>query len=223
MSTKTDKSSTDAPRRTPRSKDAEALADLPEIEILDETPDVPDVPDVPNMPNIKDAPSSETGADSLASGEAGAEAPASSKRRPSVRLWSEIESEAETETEGVLTFDRSIVEEIAHREASKMAGIVHLSGGFMDGWMKNRAKGIKVEETTQESYTLRLNVFVEYGTSCPELFKSLQKNIAAVVKHHTGKSVERIDIHVAGIKDVAPVDEPDEDDGPFGEELGIGF
>ena len=204
MSAKTDKSSMDAPRRTSRSKEAKAPADLPEIEMLDETPDVPD---------IKDAPTSETEAD----------ATALTKRRPSVRLWSEIESETEGETEGVLTFDRSIVEEIAHREASKMAGIVNLSGGFMDGWMKNRAKGIKVEETAQESYTLRLNVFVEYGTSCPELFKSLQKNIAAVIKHHTGKSVERIDIHVAGIKDVAPADEPDEDDGPFGEELGIGF
>jgi uncharacterized alkaline shock family protein YloU len=133
--------------------------------------------------------------------------------------------ETTLESDANLSFDHSIVVDIAHREASKMGGVIEMSGGFMDGWMKSRSRGIKVEEIGQageSAYSLRLNVIVEFGTNCPDLCKKLRERIAKSVLHHTGRPARRIHIHVAGIKDPPQRDEH-EDEEPFAEEHGIGF
>lgn len=129
----------------------------------------------------------------------------------------------ESKAEGHLSFDHRIVTEIAHYEAHNIPGIVELSGSFMDGWMKGKSKGIKVEEHGEEAYTLRLNVIVEYGSNCEELFKAARDRISYAVKHMTGREVRRIDMHIAGIKDPARKEEHSEELEAIGEEHGIDF
>ena len=124
--------------------------------------------------------------------------------------------------QGRLTFDPSIVIEIAQHEARAMDEIIDLSGGFIDGWMKGRSKGIRVEET-DDAYTIRLNVIIRYGTNCPDLFQQLRERISTQIQLMTGKQVSTIDIHIAGVKD-SPGDESSDDlDHPIGEDIGINF
>lgn len=125
--------------------------------------------------------------------------------------------------EGHLTFDPNIVTEIVHREAQGIAGIIELSGSFIDGWMKGKSRGIRVEEHGEEAYTLRLNVIVEYGTNCPELVKLARERITEAILHMTGRQTRRIDIHIAGIKDRAHREEHAEEIHAIGEEHGIDF
>jgi uncharacterized alkaline shock family protein YloU len=129
----------------------------------------------------------------------------------------------ETAIDSNLTFDHGIIVEIARVEAAKMDGIVEMSGGFMDGWMRARSRGIKVEPVGNDSYSLRLNLIVKYGASCVEISNKLKKRIAETVKHTTGKTVEPIQIHIAGIKEVTQREDHEDPNDPFGEGDGIGF
>lgn len=129
----------------------------------------------------------------------------------------------ESKAEGHLTFDHSIVTEIAHREAQSIPGVVELSGSFIDGWMRGKSRGIKVEEHGEEAYTLKLNLIVEYGSNCAELFQITRNRISHAIKHMTGREVRRIDVHIAGIKSPSPKDEPPESFDSIGEEHGIDF
>ena len=123
---------------------------------------------------------------------------------------------------GSLTFDPSIAIEIAHHEARKMDEVLELSGGFIDGWMKGRSKGIKIEEA-DDAYSVRLNIIVKYGTNCPELANQLRERIENEIRHMTGREVRNVHIHIAGVK-AAPSGEPTDDlDHAIDEDYGINF
>ena len=178
-------------------------------DVENDTPENQDQDPTP-LPSKQEVPAPESEVSEETSSEESAKLPAVEK------------DDKDSDGQGQLTFDPSIAIEIAQHEARSMEEVIDLSGGFIDGWMKGRTKGVRVEES-DDSYSIRLNLVIRYGTNCPELFKQLRERISSQVLMMTGKPVSAINIHIAGIKETSDRETNEDLDHPIGEDFGINF
>ena len=150
----------------------------------------------------------------------------SPKKPHKADLAKKVEAEPVEPGEGKLTFDPSIVTEIAIREAQQITGIVQLTGSFMDDWVLRRGKGVSVaqiDEEGNEAYSLDLKISVEYGVDCVKLSTKVRDNIAKAIKKMTGRETRTINIHVTGLGHKEEPPSEHHEDEPVPEGTGIDF
>ena len=131
------------------------------------------------------------------------------------------------EGSGRLTFDPTIITEIAQREAKEIEGVAELTGSFIDGLRRGSSRGVAVTEVGEggeDAYDLTLRLSVEYGANCVAIAETIRERVADAVKRMTGRKVRRIDINVTGIA-VRREErgESPEEAGEMSEEHGIDF
>ncbi len=91
---------------------------------------------------------------------------------------------------------------IATNEISGVAGMSNsIAGGIAEIFSskKNPGKGVKVD-IKEENTVIHLYVIVEYGVRIPELAWEIQENVKNSVETMTGLTVEKVNIHIEGVR-----------------------
>ena len=109
----------------------------------------------------------------------------------------------ETEVNGI-KISEDVVSTIAGVAASEVAGVAGMSGGLVGGLSemlgkKNFSKGIKVD-VENNSTTIEIYIIVEYGVRIPDVAWEIQHKVKTAVEDMTGLKVEKVNIHVQGVK-----------------------
>ena len=97
-----------------------------------------------------------------------------------------------------------VVAIIAGIAANEVKGVAGMSGGLVGGiseilGKKNFAKGIKVE-VGDKIATIEIYIIVEYGVRIPDVAWEIQNKVKQSVEEMTGLSVQKVNIHVQGVK-----------------------
>ena len=109
----------------------------------------------------------------------------------------------ETEVNGI-KISEDVVSTIAGVAASEVAGVAGMSGGLVGGLSemlgkKNFSKGIKVD-VDNNTTTIEIYIIVEYGVRIPDVAWEIQHKVKTAVEDMTGLKVEKVNIHVQGVK-----------------------
>ena len=109
----------------------------------------------------------------------------------------------EIETNGNVNIADEVVTVIASLAAGEVKGVAGMSGGLAGGFAellgkKNLSKGVKLT-VAEKKVTLDLSVIVEYGAKIPEVAGEVQHAVKVAVQSMTGKPVNKVNVHVAGL------------------------
>ena len=102
--------------------------------------------------------------------------------------------------------DYGFVLALAEQVALTVDGVLELEGG----WTNRIANVLAREKHTSgiavavedNRLTLNLHVVVQYGVRIPEVSWNLQDRIKQAVEGETGKQIDKINILIAGVKEV---------------------
>lgn len=105
---------------------------------------------------------------------------------------------------GTVQIHNNVIATIAREAAVKIAGVVELSGGLVDGLAgmigkKSGDRGIRVEHE-DAAVALELHVVLEYGVRIPHVAWQIQTDVRSAVEKMTGKPVKAVNVVVQGVR-----------------------
>jgi uncharacterized alkaline shock family protein YloU len=105
---------------------------------------------------------------------------------------------------GAVQIHNHVIGTIARLAALKVAGVVEMSGNFVDGLAgmigkKAVDRGIHVE-VVDNSVVLELHVVLEFGVRIPQVAWQIQNEVRQAVEHMTGKSVKAVNVIVQTLR-----------------------
>lgn len=105
---------------------------------------------------------------------------------------------------GSVQIHNSVIAAIARVAATKIQGVVEMSGGLVDGLAgmigkKSSDRGIRVE-AQEHAVTIELHVILEYGVRIPHVAWQIQTDVRKAVEEMTGKPVKAVQVIVQGIR-----------------------
>ena len=107
---------------------------------------------------------------------------------------------------GIITIDPEVIAKYAGSVAVECFGIVGMAAVSMkDGLVKllkkeSLTKGIQVGISDENKITLNFHVVVAYGVSISAVTDNLISNVKYKVEEFTGKSVDKINIYIEGVR-----------------------
>lgn len=109
---------------------------------------------------------------------------------------------------GTVQIHNNVIATIAQLAVLKVAGVVGMSGGLVDGLAgmigkKGSDRGIRVE-MDGSSVVIEVFVVVEYGAQIPRVAWQIQSDVRQAVEQMTGKAVKAVQVSVEGVKIMAP-------------------
>ncbi|MFA6174412.1 MAG: Asp23/Gls24 family envelope stress response protein [Kiritimatiellales bacterium] len=136
----------------------------------------------------------------------------SDRNVPPSRNWPVPEEKSEDAGLGAVEIHNNVIAVIAHEAASRVPGVVELSGTFVDELAdiiskRPRDRGVRVDVDSENTIIVKLTAVLEYGVYIPEVCGKLQLEVRKSIEEMTGKRVQAVNISVQSIrrsvKDVA--------------------
>ena len=103
----------------------------------------------------------------------------------------------DAESAGIKISDE-VVATIAGMAASEVSGVANMSGGFVDGILGKKTKGVKVQVGEKET-TIDISLVVEYGARIPDVAWEVQNKVKTQVESMTGLKVVAVNVIVQGV------------------------
>lgn len=120
-----------------------------------------------------------------------------------------VEPEAlmEEETEaGTIRISESVISAVVRRYALEVQGVIRFATGRFAGGLGEmigkKASGVVVD-LEEDAVNISVSVVLEFGVRIPEVAAMVQEIIRSKVNELTGKHVNRVDVVVQDLEDVA--------------------
>jgi uncharacterized alkaline shock family protein YloU len=117
---------------------------------------------------------------------------------------------------GTVQIHNSVIAAIARVAALKVAGVLELSGGLVDGLAgmigkKSGDRGIRVE-FEENSVSLEMHVVIAFGVRIPHVAWQIQTEVRKAVEQMTGKPVKAVNVVIQSVRmpPAAPPSTPEE-------------
>jgi uncharacterized alkaline shock family protein YloU len=136
----------------------------------------------------------------------------SNRNVPPSRNWPIPEEKSDDAGLGTVRIHNNVIAVIAHEAASRVPGVVELSGTLVDEIVdmigkRSRDRGVRVAVESENTIVVELTAVLEYGVYIPEVCGKLQLEVRKSIEELTGKRVQAVNISVQSIrrsvKDVA--------------------
>jgi len=127
---------------------------------------------------------------------------------PFFRNWPIPEEKSEDAGLGAVEIHNNVIAVIAHEAASRVPGVVELSGTFVDELVdiigkRPRDRGVRVAIDSENTLIVKLTAVLEYGVYIPEVCGKLQLEVRKSIEEMTGKRVQAVNISVQSIRRTA--------------------
>jgi len=114
------------------------------------------------------------------------------------------------ENNGSIKISDEVIATISSVAVSEIDGVCGLMGSIagelaIKFGKKNINKGIKVV-TDDKGITIDISLIVKYGIRIPEIAWEVQENVKKAVEAMSGLTVEKVNVHVAGVEFEKSVD-----------------
>ena len=124
---------------------------------------------------------------------------------PPSRNWPIPEEKSEDAGLGAVEIHNNVIAVIAHEAASRVPGVVELSGTFVDELAdiigkRPRDRGVRVAVDSENAMVVKLTAVLEYGVYIPEVCGKLQLEVRKSIEEMTGKKVQAVNISVQSIR-----------------------
>lgn len=109
--------------------------------------------------------------------------------------------EQEEQHKSHLTYDDEVIKKIAALATTDVKGILGMSGNLFQGLQKtltgneNLTAGIQAD-IGEKQVAIDVSVYVEYGLSVPEIYRTAYQNVKANISQMTGLDVVEFNMHV---------------------------
>lgn len=105
---------------------------------------------------------------------------------------------------GTVQIHNSVIAAIARVAALKVAGVLELSGGLVDGLAgmigkKSGDRGIRVE-FEENSVSLEMHVVIAFGVRIPHVAWQIQTEVRKAVEQMTGKPVKAVNVVIQSVR-----------------------
>lgn len=105
---------------------------------------------------------------------------------------------------GTVQIHHNVIATIARMAVTKVAGVVEMSGGLVDGLAgmigkKGADRGIRVD-VQDNSVVIEVFVVVEYGVRIPHVAWEIQNEVRQAVEQMTGKAVKSVQVNIESVK-----------------------
>lgn len=107
---------------------------------------------------------------------------------------------------GEIKINHAVVASIVRLAALQIKGVAAVGGGLVDGiselFSKREAdaRGVRVSETSDESYSIELRIAILYGTEIGKTAYDVQLAVRKQVMAMTGKDVAKVDVIIEGVR-----------------------
>ena len=106
---------------------------------------------------------------------------------------------------GSVLIHNNVIAVITHEAASKVPGVVELSGTLVDELVdrfgkKTRDRGVRVAVESENRIVVELSVILEFGVHIPEVCGQLQQEVRRSIEKLTGKSVQAVNVSVQSLR-----------------------
>jgi uncharacterized alkaline shock family protein YloU len=121
------------------------------------------------------------------------------------RNWPVPEETSDNIDLGKLTIANNVYAVIAHEAASRVPGVVELSGTIVDeiaGMIGKRTndRGVRVAVESEHDVAIDLTAVLEYGVRIPEVCVKLQVEVLRSIEEITGNRVRAVNIVVQSVR-----------------------
>ncbi len=132
----------------------------------------------------------------------------SDRNVPPSRNWPVPEEKSEDAGLGAVEIHNNVIAVIAHEAASRVPGVVELSGTLVDELAdiigkRTRDRGVRVAVDSENTIIVKLTAVLEYGVYIPEVCGKLQLEVRKSIEELTGKRVQAVNISVQSIRRIA--------------------
>ena len=132
----------------------------------------------------------------------------SDRNVPPSRNWPIPEDKSEDAGLGAVEIHNNVIAVIAHEAASRVPGVVELSGTLVDELVdiigkRTRDRGVRVAVDSENTIIVKLTAVLEYGVYIPEVCGKLQLEVRKSIEELTGKRVQAVNISVQSIRRIA--------------------
>jgi uncharacterized alkaline shock family protein YloU len=132
----------------------------------------------------------------------------SDRNVPPSRNWPVPEDKSEDAGLGAVEIHNNVIAVIAHEAASRVPGVVELSGTLVDELAdiigkRTRDRGVRVAVDSENTIIVKLTAVLEYGVYIPEVCGKLQLEVRKSIEQLTGKRVQAVNISVQSIRRIA--------------------
>jgi uncharacterized alkaline shock family protein YloU len=132
----------------------------------------------------------------------------SDRNVPPSRNWPIPEDKSEDAGLGAVEIHNNVIAVIAHEAASRVPGVVELSGTLVDELAdiigkRTRDRGVRVAVDSENTIIVKLTAVLEYGVYIPEVCGKLQLEVRKSIEELTGKRVQAVNISVQSIRRIA--------------------
>jgi uncharacterized alkaline shock family protein YloU len=132
----------------------------------------------------------------------------SDRNVPPSRNWPVPEDKSEDAGLGAVEIHNNVIAVIAHEAASRVPGVVELSGTLVDELVdiigkRTRDRGVRVAVDSENTIIVKLTAVLEYGVYIPEVCGKLQLEVRKSIEELTGKRVQAVNISVQSIRRIA--------------------
>jgi uncharacterized alkaline shock family protein YloU len=129
----------------------------------------------------------------------------SDRNVPPSRNWPIPEDKSEDAGLGAVEIHNNVIAVIAHEAASRVPGVVELSGTLVDELVdiigkRTRDRGVRVAVDSENTIIVKLTAVLEYGVYIPEVCGKLQLEVRKSIEELTGKRVQAVNISVQSIR-----------------------
>ena len=106
---------------------------------------------------------------------------------------------------GEINISDEVIIDYVYDVVTSIPGIYSFSGNFSDAFSKSilgkesKAKGIKIAQD-DESIDIDIYIVVDYGVVIPDVAWNAQKAVQTQLKKVVTKKIERINVHVQGVR-----------------------
>ncbi|CAM2928795.1 Asp23/Gls24 family envelope stress response protein [Rariglobus hedericola] len=108
---------------------------------------------------------------------------------------------------GDIKINHTVVASIVRLAALQIPGVAGVGGGIVDGISELFAKrresdhrGVKVNETDDDTYTIELRIVINYGSEIGKTAYEVQLAVRKQVIAMTGKNVAKVDVIIEGVR-----------------------
>ena len=107
--------------------------------------------------------------------------------------------EIEDDSDGSITINNSVVENIVSMAAKEVPGVYGLASGSFQG-LFNKGGVISVEEDAEGRYRIRVKIILIFGVRIGKVAEEVKRAIKEQVEIMTDKDVARVDIVVDEVR-----------------------
>lgn len=124
---------------------------------------------------------------------------------PPSRNWPVPDEKSDDAGLGAVEIHSNVIAMIAHEAASRVPGVVELSGTLVDELAdiigkRSRDRGVRVAIDAENTIVVKLTAVLEYGVYIPEVCGKLQFEVRKSIEEMTGKRVQAVNVTVQSIR-----------------------